>query len=448
MDKYLLQILLETKTIIIPGLGALTITNEDTGEIMFMSYLKYDDGALVKHIVAKDGFTENEARNLIAKYVSEINDRLAQGNDYEMFQFGKFYIKDGEIEFDNWKGTTNQKAADINEKTEESIPEDVKIIETPVELIIPLESPIIAETEIIDEPEFLSPSDVSDEDSKQEKSLDEILNETAEEEEEKEEPDVEKEYKITEDLEIEEIEISTENSYTPPVQEAVIMEEIIEVPEVEKEESPAEAEAIIEFEKSAGPEVIVVKKKRKPVFWILLVLIFLLLGLGSLTILYYDQVKKYLPFMESQRTEIARKKANAEDISENLNESAEAFENASIASDSISDGTEIEEPVVQKPIEEVKAEPIVPIEETPREIKILKPRGKDYFVIGGAFEEKNNADRYVNKLIVAGNKSSIIGKYDGLYLVAIESFESDSDAQQAVSKFSEITSKAWVFHQR
>ena len=72
MDKYLLQILLQTKTIIIPGLGALTITNEDTGEIMFMSYLKYDDGELVKHIVEKDGYTENDAKNLIAKYVSEI----------------------------------------------------------------------------------------------------------------------------------------------------------------------------------------------------------------------------------------------------------------------------------------------------------------------------------------------------------------------------------------
>ena len=44
MNNYLLQLLKEIKTIIIPGLGALTLTNEATGEMMFMPYLKYDDG--------------------------------------------------------------------------------------------------------------------------------------------------------------------------------------------------------------------------------------------------------------------------------------------------------------------------------------------------------------------------------------------------------------------
>ena len=42
MDKYLLLLLKEVNTIIIPDLGALTITNHSTGEIMFMPFLKYD----------------------------------------------------------------------------------------------------------------------------------------------------------------------------------------------------------------------------------------------------------------------------------------------------------------------------------------------------------------------------------------------------------------------
>ena len=54
MDKYLLEILKEVNTIIIPGLGALTITNKDTGEIMFMDYLKHDDGQLAEYIAQKE----------------------------------------------------------------------------------------------------------------------------------------------------------------------------------------------------------------------------------------------------------------------------------------------------------------------------------------------------------------------------------------------------------
>jgi hypothetical protein len=56
MDKYLLLLLKEVNTIIIPDLGALTITNHSTGEIMFMPFLKYDDGKLATYISEKEGF--------------------------------------------------------------------------------------------------------------------------------------------------------------------------------------------------------------------------------------------------------------------------------------------------------------------------------------------------------------------------------------------------------
>ena len=72
MDKYLLEILKEINTIIIPGLGALTITDASSGDIMFMTYLKHDDGQLAKYIAKNEGIDETEAKNLIAKYVREI----------------------------------------------------------------------------------------------------------------------------------------------------------------------------------------------------------------------------------------------------------------------------------------------------------------------------------------------------------------------------------------
>jgi hypothetical protein len=55
MDQYLIQILKETNTIIIPDLGALTITSEEQNEIMLMPFLKHDDGKLANHIAKKRG---------------------------------------------------------------------------------------------------------------------------------------------------------------------------------------------------------------------------------------------------------------------------------------------------------------------------------------------------------------------------------------------------------
>ncbi|MFT5581772.1 MAG: hypothetical protein ACI9G9_001032, partial [Psychromonas sp.] len=46
MNKYFIQLFLEESTVIIPGFGALTMTDEKTGEIMFLPYLKFDDGKL------------------------------------------------------------------------------------------------------------------------------------------------------------------------------------------------------------------------------------------------------------------------------------------------------------------------------------------------------------------------------------------------------------------
>lgn len=429
MDKYLLQILLETKTIIIPGLGALTITNEETGEIMFMSYLKYDDGALVKHIAEKENISENDAKNIIAKYVSEINAKLGQGHDYEMFQFGRFFLKDGEIEFENWRNTSAPDSIVPAADEKEEIP-PVVVVETITETVVEInEIPIQEEVR-----------------HEEDKTLDEILEET------KEVEDI-----PSEDV-VEPIIISKENSYTPPVIDSQIEQEVeqeIEVPVEEEVVIPAETEPIIEFEKPVETKVVVVKKKRKPIFWVLIILIIILLAISSLTVLFYDQVKQYLPFMESQRTEVERNKANAEELSEEMNESAEAYENSAQGDVTSEDQVQTDEPTTVEPIQEVKSEevitkPVAPVKEIalPKTNKTVASNGKQYHVIGGAFEDKANADRYAEKLRAAGNQTSVFGRYDGFYLVAIDSYDSESEANQAISKFSDITTKAWVFHKR
>ncbi|MFM7681746.1 MAG: SPOR domain-containing protein [Bacteroidota bacterium] len=133
MDKYLLLLLKEVNTIIIPGLGALTITNAKTGEIMFMSYLKYDDGKLATYIAEKENWDLNDAKNLIAKYVREVLAVLDRGESYEMYGFGTFLKdKNGDLNFANWDGNLPSERNEIlteiaKENEPEQKPEEITI---------------------------------------------------------------------------------------------------------------------------------------------------------------------------------------------------------------------------------------------------------------------------------------------------------------------------------
>lgn len=94
MNKYLQELLKLSNTVIIPGLGALTITNDKTGELFFISYLKHDDGKLAEFIASKEEIELIDAKNNLAKYVREITALLDKGESFDIFNFGKF-IKDG-----------------------------------------------------------------------------------------------------------------------------------------------------------------------------------------------------------------------------------------------------------------------------------------------------------------------------------------------------------------
>jgi hypothetical protein len=161
MNKYLLQILHDINTIIIPGLGALTVTNSKTGEIMFMGFLKHDDGNLAKYISEKEGISENDAKNLIAKYVREINIQLDKGESYDMYQFGRFSKIDGEITFENWSKYNTTDATSENvivEKVEEqqTLETTKSVEEIPVEpekaeeIIEAKEEPQIQEEQVVE----------------------------------------------------------------------------------------------------------------------------------------------------------------------------------------------------------------------------------------------------------------------------------------------------------
>jgi len=153
MNNYLLQLLNELNTIIIPGLGALTLTNEVSGEILFMPYLKYDDGNLAKHISEKEGMDINDAKELILKFVKEVTAELDKGNSYDMYQFGSFKKIDGDVAFEQWNsGKSNEESTAVLTDEDESIIEEPEIIqESIVEEPEIIQESTIVEQEIVEE---------------------------------------------------------------------------------------------------------------------------------------------------------------------------------------------------------------------------------------------------------------------------------------------------------
>jgi len=155
MQNYLQQILTESNTIIIPGLGALTITSTKTGDIYFMPFLKHDDGSLAKYIAKIEGIELLDAKNTISNFVANIQSSLENGGNYEMEGFGRFLInKDGEIDFQRWEDyQIKDTPISILSKKINERKLNTKKTEVPKSTTTPIEKPIVKEEAVkIEEP--------------------------------------------------------------------------------------------------------------------------------------------------------------------------------------------------------------------------------------------------------------------------------------------------------
>jgi hypothetical protein len=431
MDKYLQEMLLEMNMIIIPGLGALSMVNRATGEIMFMPYLKHDDHVLAKHIAAKEGWEENDAVNLIAKYVREIEAKLNIGESYDMYRFGSFKKDNsGDVIFEAWNGES---------------PSVEEVSTAPIEEVSEHESVEVSEEQIVSEPAI----------EKMDEPLIETIKEVVPEpiilQEETAEVIVEDEVQPIITLDTDSIEViepvSTIEEEVPaavlipdaipekePIREKVEdkvsqyteedqWKDDLDVPPINaKIERPKKP--IIEKAKSD-------KKKRRPAFYILTVLLIVLIG-GSVAVgVFYDQLKQHLPFVAQESTKADEKPSETEEDKVIEEEDAEPIVE--------------EEMIVEETLTEVE-----PKEEIVNSAYIQTSTGRvnpaqPYHVIAGAFREKANAERFRDRLRENGNSNSeIIGEFDGLFIVSASSHQSIEEAQNSRKSNSTIT-QSWIF---
>ncbi len=459
MNNYLLQLLKEVKTLIIPGLGALTVTNESTGEILFMPYLKFDDGTLAKHIASKENMEINDATNLISKFVREVTAELDKGNSYDMYQFGRFVKVDGEIAFEVWNGNTapaESTTPPVIEVKEEIItPAPVEIKQEEVKAELPKEeekAPVIEEVKV-EEPEI--------------------------------KPEVAEEPKP----------IAEKTPEVPPVKEEKVIPPV--APVIEKPEVKAPAESPKAQKEAAAPKKEVPKKEKaikeaKPkkkssvlsyILWGLLVLI---LGSGTFIAIKFDSLKKDFPIL----AELA---GDNDNVAKGSDDVKVLEDEADVNIDSNTDSEPIPEDQVQvvedklpaKETEKEAKKPAAVVKETPapKPVKENKPKpapkpvtkpavkptvtvnkkpvtkpvntsgsssagsfdsSKPFHVIAGSFGSEANANKLAAKLRSQGFGDAAVTMHNGMHRVSVKGFSTLNEATAEAAKVQGSVPGAWV----
>lgn len=412
MDKYLVEILKETNTIIIPGIGALTMTDRSSGEVMFMSFLKHDDGALAKHIAQKEGWDENEAKNLIAKYVREIEAKINTGESYDMFKFGSFRKDNsGDVVFNQYiQGTAVAPEIEIKEEAiKEEVIEEVQVVQQ--EQVSEIETVAV-------------------------------------------EPEPEKDETILEETSMQETVVEPEFAVEP------IVEEPVSKPEIEANNYSEEQQwnddldlppvnAMVERPKKPILEKAKAdKKRRSPMLLFLIIAVVIVLGGATTVVLYGENLGLFMAKEEVK-----------EQVEEELDEDKiDEWYDADETEDSVEEDGEVEDsedeeaPIVKgaEPIE--KKTVVAEMKPLPVEVKkvetVSSVTNGAYHIVAGAFGDVSNAERLVKKLKGIGFSAQVLAQLNGLHIVSAESYASQQEAERALKENGANLPKAWILNKQ
>lgn len=443
MHKYIADYLKETNTLIIPKVGALTITNEKTGEMMFMPYLKHDDGKLAEFVALKDGIEFESAKEKVASFAQEITESLDRKGKYKLKGIGIFVQnKDGEVEFEIKVDSEVEEAKKERPaviplvETTEPIKDkkQTPAIETPVEEEISKEEAedisvqeisedapeyeapeaiIYAEKPIIAAETFVEPNEVIREVEKSETNEEENIAEVAG----KELNILEKEELAKNQAKLDELKKESKNAKAS----------------IEKENYQREI-AKGKSKKEEGKEV----SKKKNSKMLLLIIMVVVFGAGSVLVgLNFNKIKQSIPFLADKEVteKVKVPEVKKEENVETQEDVTEATETEGITEENTEErATE----TVETPLQEEKVEP----ETKPTPVVTSSPGA--YHIIVGTFTEEKNAINFATKLQGEGHSAQVVLGL-GRHLVSVKSFDNKENAKSAVSEYHGVTKHAWVF---
>ena len=482
MEKYLQQLLKEVNTVIIPGLGALTVTNHSTGEIMFMPYLKYDDGKLSTYIAERNGSSIEEAKDFISNRVEGIFNQLENEGVSKLSGVGVFSkSSSGDIEFKAIFISELANEEEVFEVEESASKEEIIVAENSI-----IEEPILdvlTENEVVTEPLPLIEEEVLGEitDDKDEieeviikkKSLfsffksnsdtsfspdsEEEIIEFGEPEEEFTSPTEEEALDFEEETSVID---SSINSNLVNDEEIISSEDLSlesEIPDLSDEVISENEDFSSEFEELQDDLELVNqsnKKKRGFKFWFIISLVLVVLGGGAFVGLNFEKFKHLIPFISKkdpiEETKII-KKLESDDTkpsTENITKSEEMIHSPEVIEEELPPVTN-EEPVVSESKEKPKLADKKNTKKTTEKISTAvqaNDGSNKSFIILGTFSEQVNAINLLDKLVTQGVKSASILERDGKFSVCYGSFPTKAEASSKLSEAKSAFKSAWIFN--
>ena len=426
--EYLVELLNQNKTVIVPNLGAFSNNENPHHPYLFNEYLKFNDGMMAKHISSKEGITIDAAGEMIDKFTNELKEILAAGKEVVIPGIGTLLKKDG-------KTILNSPFSSVTpEKKETTIPKTI-VPETPKtelpkaevpKIEIPKKEIPIAETPKTEIPKTETPK--------------------------VEVPKIEIPNKETPKTEIPKPEVpKTEIPKTEspkveiPVQKEVSIKQVQSddlKKEIPKQEAPKQVQV-----KAPVKE----KKKSRKLLWII-ILIILLGGGGTAGYIFREEIMTMVG-MNEKTAEADEKKNSDSEKSENENESSEDSKEEITANEETQDSvaSETETIVEETPEEETKTEgtPVAekPVEKPQEEIKVVADNPStpgNYYIIVGCFQEQAHADNMVAKISSAGLTPTNVGTFNGLQHIAAGSASDLESALQQATSIRSSFPKLWI----
>lgn len=409
MNQYLIELFENENTVIIPGFGALTMVNRASNELMFMSFMKHNDGTLENYIATKENIEKVDAKLKIDGFVDEINFALNNGNSFTIESIGQFF-KDaaGDIQF--------HPLSSMEQEVEATIIPPVQVPVEPIVEDVVSEEPVVEQVVVEEEKvePFLEPVEV----------VPEIVEETVVEPIIPEKTIVEEEVKVA----------SEEEQW----------KDDLDLPPLNyKPDRPKKP--ILEKTKKD-------KKPRRGVGSLLLIVLALLIFGGATYVgINYNEIKQKIPFLASNEPSTFEKFKEKVGVSEEMEDLDEqiALEDEEYALED--EAQEIEEtpevkvaeqstPEVVKSVQKPVEKPVVQVTANG---KFTVDKSLPIQIIVGSFSQEANANRMVDKLAAKGFPAAIVGTSGGLFTVSAASFNSMAEYNANISEIQKVGSY-WV----
>lgn len=113
-DQIIIEYLRNNKRLVVPDLG--TFIRKDAGEIVFVEFMKKDDGVLTALVQSKSGSSNDKAIADIKSYATNVKRAIASDGEYIINGLGRIYkTQEGMLEFDlNLSGPRPGESLDLS----------------------------------------------------------------------------------------------------------------------------------------------------------------------------------------------------------------------------------------------------------------------------------------------------------------------------------------------